>query len=168
MGCSVAIDDFGTGYASYARLKNVNADILKIDGSFIRNIVSNSLDYQIVASICHLAHEKYGGGGVCRNEEIRSAVVALGIDYLQGYLIANQSRWKICQGRSGGLMLCRYAGRLLFFDFESPAGDGFPVLLFPFQVEQHQRILAEPVVREAQRPVVIIGLQRRVGGVVVA
>ncbi|MCO9667074.1 EAL domain-containing protein, partial [Salmonella enterica subsp. enterica serovar Montevideo] len=30
-GCQIAIDDFGTGYASYARLKNVNADILKID-----------------------------------------------------------------------------------------------------------------------------------------
>ncbi len=46
LGCQIAIDDFGTGYASYARLKNVNADLLKIDGSFIRNIVSNSLDYQ--------------------------------------------------------------------------------------------------------------------------
>ncbi|STL11584.1 putative signal transduction protein [Escherichia coli] len=42
LGCQIAIDDFGTGYASYARLKNVNADLLKIDGSFIRNIVSNS------------------------------------------------------------------------------------------------------------------------------
>ncbi|MEN1355039.1 EAL domain-containing protein, partial [Pseudomonas aeruginosa] len=51
LGCQIAIDDFGTCYASYARLKNVNADLLKIDGSFIRNIVSNSLDYQIVASI---------------------------------------------------------------------------------------------------------------------
>lgn len=58
LGCRIAIDDFGTGYASYARLKNVNADIMKIDGSFIRNIVSNSLDYQIVASICHLARMK--------------------------------------------------------------------------------------------------------------
>lgn len=58
LGCQIAIDDFGTGYASYARLKNVNANILKIDGSFIRNMVSNSLDYQIVASICHLARMK--------------------------------------------------------------------------------------------------------------
>ena len=89
MGCRVAIDDFGTGYASYARLKNVNADILKIDGSFIRNIVSNSLDYQIVASICHLARMKKMQvvAEYVESEEIRSAVVALGIDYLQGYLI---------------------------------------------------------------------------------
>jgi EAL domain-containing protein (putative c-di-GMP-specific phosphodiesterase class I) len=58
LGCRVAIDDFGTGYASYARLKTLNVDLLKIDGSFIRNLHSSSLDYQVVASICHLARMK--------------------------------------------------------------------------------------------------------------
>ncbi|MDR2265164.1 MAG: sensor domain-containing phosphodiesterase [Enterobacter asburiae] len=89
MGVRIAIDDFGTGYASYARLKSVDADILKIDGSFIRNIVSNSLDYQIVASICHLARMKkmLVVAEYVETEEIRSAVHALGIDYVQGYLI---------------------------------------------------------------------------------
>ncbi|EOZ1432375.1 sensor domain-containing phosphodiesterase [Enterobacter hormaechei] len=89
MGIRIAIDDFGTGYASYARLKSVDADILKIDGGFIRNIVSNSLDYQIVASICHLARMKkmLVVAEYVETEEIRSAVHALGIDYVQGYLI---------------------------------------------------------------------------------
>ncbi|MGG5838665.1 cyclic diguanylate phosphodiesterase, partial [Huaxiibacter chinensis] len=89
MGARIAIDDFGTGYASYARLKSVDADILKIDGSFIRNIVDNSLDYQIVASICHLARMKkmLVVAEYVESEEIRSAASALGIDYLQGYLI---------------------------------------------------------------------------------
>ena len=89
MGCSIAIDDFGTGYASYARLKSVNADILKIDGSFIRTIVTNSFDYQIVASICHLARMKKMQvvAEYVENEEIRTAVISLGIDYIQGYLI---------------------------------------------------------------------------------
>lgn len=89
MGCRVAIDDFGTGYASYARLKNVNADILKIDGSFIRNITSNSLDYQIVASIVHLARMKRMQvvAEYVESEDIRKAAVELGIDYMQGYLI---------------------------------------------------------------------------------
>ncbi|WP_318362741.1 EAL domain-containing protein [Enterobacter sp.] len=89
MGCRVAIDDFGTGYASYARLKNVNADILKIDGSFIRNITSNSLDYQIVASIVHLARMKKMQvvAEYVESEEILRAAMELGIDYMQGYLI---------------------------------------------------------------------------------
>jgi len=89
MGVRIAIDNFGTGYASYARLKSVDADILKIDGSFIRNIVSNSLDYQIVASICHLARMKkmLVVAEYVETEEIRSAVHALGIDYIQGYLV---------------------------------------------------------------------------------
>ena len=85
----MAIDDFGTGYASYARLKNVSADILKIDGSFIRNIATSSLDYQIVASICHLARMKNMRvvAEFVENEEIREAAISLGIDYLQGYCI---------------------------------------------------------------------------------
>lgn len=87
LGCRVAIDDFGTGYASYARLKHISADILKIDGSFIRNIATSSLDYQIVASICHLARMKKMRvvAEYVENEEIRTAAIALGIDYLQGY-----------------------------------------------------------------------------------
>lgn len=89
LGCQIAIDDFGTGYASYARLKHIDANILKIDGSFIRNMVSNSLDYQIVASICHLARMKKMQvvAEFVESEEIRSAVISLGIDYMQGYLI---------------------------------------------------------------------------------
>lgn len=89
MGCRIAIDDFGTGYASYARLKSVNADILKIDGSFIRNIVANSLDYQFVESICHLARMKKMQvvAEYVESEAIRNAVISMGIDYLQGYLI---------------------------------------------------------------------------------
>ncbi|MDA8480154.1 sensor domain-containing phosphodiesterase [Citrobacter sp. Awk 4] len=94
LGCQIAIDDFGTGYASYARLKNVNANVLKIDGSFIRNIVSNSLDYQIVASICHLARMKkmLVVAEHVESEEIRNVVISLGIDYLQGYLIGEPQR----------------------------------------------------------------------------
>ncbi|ADO47535.1 EAL domain-containing protein [[Enterobacter] lignolyticus] len=89
LGCRIAIDDFGTGYASYARLKEVNADILKIDGSFIRNLASSSLDHQIVTSICHLARMKKMQvvAEYVETEEMRAAAIALGIDYLQGYCI---------------------------------------------------------------------------------
>ena len=89
MGCRIAIDDFGTGYASYARLKNVDADILKIDGSFIRNLTASSLDYQVVESMCHLARMKKMQivAEYVENEETGKLVRELGIDYLQGYLI---------------------------------------------------------------------------------
>lgn len=89
MGCRIAIDDFGTGYASYARLKSINADILKIDGSFIRNIVTSSLDYQIVESMCHLARMKNMQvvAEYVESEEIKNVACSLGIDYLQGYVI---------------------------------------------------------------------------------
>ncbi|HEY3984750.1 sensor domain-containing phosphodiesterase [Cedecea sp.] len=89
MGCRIAIDDFGTGYASYARLKELSADILKIDGSFIRNILTSSLDYQVVSSICQLARMKKMQvvAEYVETEALREAVRAMGIDYVQGYLI---------------------------------------------------------------------------------
>jgi len=89
LGCRIAIDDFGTGYASYSRLKKINADILKIDGSFIQNLLSSSLDYQIVSSICHLARMKNMQvvAEFVETEDIRQAALELGIDYLQGFYI---------------------------------------------------------------------------------
>ncbi|MFZ3391401.1 EAL domain-containing protein [Buttiauxella gaviniae] len=89
MGCRIAIDDFGTGYASYARLKDISADILKIDGSFIRNILTSSLDYQIVDSICQLARMKKMQlvAEYVESEAVKAAVQSLGIDYIQGYLV---------------------------------------------------------------------------------
>ena len=122
LGCRVAIDDFGTGYASYARLKHISADILKIDGSFIRNIATSSLDYQIVSSICHLARMKKMRvvAEYVENEEIRTAAIALGIDYLQGYGIGKPAPLEelaiaetaACE--SGG---DDFVGRLLLSDF---------------------------------------------------
>lgn len=86
LGCRVAIRDFGTGSASYARLKSLDVDLLRIDGSFIRNLPSSSLDYQVVASICHLARMKNMQvvAEDVETPEIRQVVQSLGIDYLQG------------------------------------------------------------------------------------
>lgn len=89
LGCLVAVDAFGSGCASYARLKDVHADILKIDGDFIRRMVASSVDYQIVVSVGLLArmrNMRVTAAGV-DNDEIRSAVMALNIDYLQGSIV---------------------------------------------------------------------------------
>ncbi|MDK7281887.1 EAL domain-containing protein, partial [Haemophilus seminalis] len=53
-GFRIAIDDFGTGYANYERLKRLQADIIKIDGVFVKDIVTNTLDAMIVRSITDL------------------------------------------------------------------------------------------------------------------
>ena len=89
LGCKIAIDDFGTGYASYARLKTMRADILKIDGSFIHNINSSEMDYKIVQSICELARIKNMTlvAEFVETEDIRTTLYRMGIDYVQGYLI---------------------------------------------------------------------------------
>ncbi len=88
-GCRIAIDDFGTGYASYDRLKLIQADILKIDGSFVRNMLTDPLDAYIVQSICQVARMKHLSivAEYVETEEQRTALRAQGVDYMQGYLI---------------------------------------------------------------------------------
>ncbi|HDS9358653.1 TPA: EAL domain-containing protein [Enterobacter chengduensis] len=88
-GFRIAIDDFGTGYANYERLKRLQADIVKIDGCFVKDICSDSMDAMIVQSICNLAKTK----SLCvvaeyvETEEQREMLLRFGVDYLQGYLI---------------------------------------------------------------------------------
>jgi len=88
-GCQVAIDDFGTGYANFERLKRLQADIVKIDGCFVRDIVSDSMDAMIVKSICELARVKNLTlvAEFVETDAQRALLYQLGVDYLQGYLI---------------------------------------------------------------------------------
>ncbi|WP_413649341.1 EAL domain-containing protein [Pantoea sp. B65] len=90
LGCPVAIDDFGTGYASYTRLREIQADILKIDGSFVRNILSSSLDYHIIESICCVARLRRMKvvAEFVESEDIAAALRKMGVDYLQGYAVS--------------------------------------------------------------------------------
>ncbi len=88
-GFKLAIDDFGTGYANYERLKRLQADVIKIDGCFVKDICSDSMDAMIVKSICNLAKTR----SLCvvaeyvETEEQREMLLASGVDYLQGYLV---------------------------------------------------------------------------------
>ncbi|MEW7311819.1 EAL domain-containing protein [Buttiauxella gaviniae] len=88
-GFKIAIDDFGTGYANYERLKRLQADIIKIDGCFIKDITSDSLDPLIVKSICDMARAKQliVVAEFVETEEQRTLLNELGVQYLQGYLI---------------------------------------------------------------------------------
>lgn len=88
-GFRIAIDDFGTGYANYERLKRLEADIIKIDGCFVKDICTDSMDAMIVQSICNLAKTR----SLCvvaefvETAEQREMLLRFGVDYLQGYLL---------------------------------------------------------------------------------
>jgi diguanylate cyclase (GGDEF)-like protein/PAS domain S-box-containing protein len=87
LGCTISIDDFGTGYSSLSYLKNLPADNLKIDISFIREIVSNADDAAIVSSIVSLAHNlrlKTIAEGVETEEQLK-ILHMLRCDMVQGY-----------------------------------------------------------------------------------
>jgi EAL domain-containing protein (putative c-di-GMP-specific phosphodiesterase class I) len=90
-GCKFALDDFGSGVSSFAYLKRLPVDYVKIDGSFVRNVVASQSDRAIVRSINEVAHS-LGTRTVAECVESRAvedALRALGVDFAQGYAIAN-------------------------------------------------------------------------------
>ncbi len=90
LGCRFSLDDFGSGLSSFAYLKNLPVDYLKIDGGFIRGIVDNPVDCAMVESINHIGHvmEIKTIAEFVENDEIYRCIKALGVDYAQGYNIA--------------------------------------------------------------------------------
>lgn len=89
-GCFFSLDDFGSGLSSLGYLKELPVDYLKIDGSFIRNMELNDVDYSMVSTINHLGHIM-GIATVAEcveNPTQLSMLQEIGIDYAQGYLIA--------------------------------------------------------------------------------
>ncbi|MBX2809857.1 MAG: EAL domain-containing protein [Cellvibrionaceae bacterium] len=89
-GVIFALDDFGTGLSSFDYLKNIPVDVVKIDGSFIKNIATNDVDYNIVQSVKTIAAGMQLST-IAEHVETREQLNTLkqiGIDYAQGYLIA--------------------------------------------------------------------------------
>jgi len=86
-GCPVCLDDFGTGFSSFAYLKHLNADVLKIDGMFIRDLPNDSDNQVFVKAIVDVARgmKKTTVAEFVENQEILDMLIDFGVDLVQGY-----------------------------------------------------------------------------------
>jgi len=90
MGCRFALDDFGIGMSSFAYLKYLPVDYIKIDGVFVRDLASDPMDSAIVEAINRIAHIL---GLQTVAEFVEDATIlerlrVMGVDYAQGYYVA--------------------------------------------------------------------------------
>ena len=86
LGCKFALDDFGSGMSSFMYLKNFAVDYLKIDGSFVKEIHLNTIDYATVQSI-HSVAQALNIKTVAEyveNDAILQELVSIGVAYGQG------------------------------------------------------------------------------------
>ncbi|HEX5048928.1 MAG TPA: EAL domain-containing protein [Gammaproteobacteria bacterium] len=94
IGCRFALDDFGTGLSSFGYLKHFPVDFLKIDGSFVKEILHDPIDREMVRSINEIGHltGKRTIAEFAENAEIITMLRGMGIDYAQGYGVAEPKR----------------------------------------------------------------------------
>lgn len=86
-GCKIALDDFGSGLSSFAYLKSLPIDYLKIDGQFVKDITHDPIDKAFVESINQIGHVM-GLSTIAEfveNDEIYTVLKAIGVNYAQGY-----------------------------------------------------------------------------------
>jgi EAL domain-containing protein (putative c-di-GMP-specific phosphodiesterase class I) len=94
LGCKFALDDFGTGLSSFGYLKHFPVDFLKIDGSFVKEILHDPIDREMVRSINEIGHltGKQTIAEFAENNEIINMLRSLGVDYAQGYGVSQPQR----------------------------------------------------------------------------
>ena len=89
LGCAFSLDDFGSGVSSFAYLKALTVDWLKIDGLFVGNIVHDRIDYEMVRSITDIGHvmgKKVVAESV-ESEAVLERLKQIGVDYAQGVVL---------------------------------------------------------------------------------
>jgi len=95
LGCRFALDDFGTGLSSFAYLRILPIDVVKIDGMFVERVADDPIDREIVDSINRIGH-LMGKETVAERVEDAATMTVLreiGIDYVQGFGIEPPRRF---------------------------------------------------------------------------
>ena len=89
LGCGVALDDFGTGLSSLAYLRQLPVSMLKIDGSFVRDILHDARSESLVQAVAQLARsmQMLTVAEYVETDPIRERIAGLGVDYGQGFSI---------------------------------------------------------------------------------
>lgn len=107
IGCETALDDFGAGFSSFAYLRDLPVDCVKIDGRFVKNLAKNPVDQAMVKAMNEIAHAlgKKTVAEFVENAESLALLEKYGVDYAQGYHL----------GRPDVVMPCKaiadYAGQ---------------------------------------------------------
>ncbi|MDQ3228811.1 MAG: EAL domain-containing protein [Pseudomonadota bacterium] len=93
-GCLVALDDFGAGMSSFGYLKNLPVDLIKIDGSFVRDIETDPMSHSIVGAITTIGHQLKHDivAEWVDSMEKMDILRALGVDYAQGFAMHRPER----------------------------------------------------------------------------
>ena len=96
LGCGVALDDFGTGFSSLAYLRQLPVTMLKIDGSFVRDVLRDSRAESMVRAIAQLARTMSLAtvAEYVETDDIRERIATLGVDFAQGFAIAKPVRFE--------------------------------------------------------------------------
>ncbi|VAW75160.1 diguanylate cyclase/phosphodiesterase (GGDEF & EAL domains) with PAS/PAC sensor(s) [hydrothermal vent metagenome] len=106
-GCQFALDDFGSGLSSFAYLKNLDVDYLKIDGMFVRDMVEDPIDRAMVKSINEIG-QVMGMKTIAEfveNDEIFQQLKDIGVDFAQGYGIHKPEPMQPCESDNTGTQI---------------------------------------------------------------
>jgi EAL domain-containing protein (putative c-di-GMP-specific phosphodiesterase class I) len=90
LGCCFALDNYGHGLDSFEYIKHFPVDYLKIDGSFVKNLLNSEVDQAIVASFHHIGQvmKLKTITQLVENQSTLEKLKALGLDYAQGYAVS--------------------------------------------------------------------------------
>ena len=93
-GCEFALDDFGTGYSSFSYLQQLQFDYIKIDGTFVEDLMNKPVDQKMIKLIAEIGHEA-GMKTIAeyvQNAESLAMLEELGVDLAQGFFIGKPAR----------------------------------------------------------------------------